>query len=308
MAIPRLDPVPAGAPRPRVSVVMPTYKRPHLIRETLLTVVNQTFPGMEILVKADGTEDGTEAEVRHVGDPRIRFSRSPVRLGMPGILNSVVAETRGELVLILHDHDLYHPRLAGELVRRLDAHPAALYAHAAVQIVDGNGRVTRSYLNAFPEVTPGPEWARFMLSRFDCPVCACSMVRRDALERHGLFDPEYGFLADIELWLRLSMQGDVAYVPEILMSLREREAGHEYKKIKWDAVDSVVRIHRRYTPAVLPGWRSAAWLALRTERLLIESYLASMKQTRFARAARREGKEFLRRVGGPLSHLVAAVL
>lgn len=308
MAIPRLDPVPAGAPRPRVSVVMPTYKRPHLIRETLLTVVNQTFPGMEILVKADGTEDGTEAKVLSLGDPRVRFSRSPVRLGMPGILNSVIAETRGEFVLVLHDHDLYHPRLAEEMVRRLDAHPSAFYAHTAVEMIDAGGRVTRRYLNAYPEVTAGREWARFMLSRYDCPVCACSLVRRSAYERHGLYDPDFGFVADIDLWLRLSLRGDVAYVPEVLISLREREPGHEYRKINWTAVDALLRMHRKHCSLVLPGWKNSMRLALRTERFLIVSYLACLKRSRFAGAARREGKEFLRRKGGVLSRLTAAIL
>ena len=55
-----------------------------------------------------------------------------------------------------------------------------------------------------------------------CPVCALTLVRREAHESYGLYDASYGFISDVEMWMRLSMRGDVAYIDKPLIDVRER--------------------------------------------------------------------------------------
>ena len=94
---------------------------------------------------------------------------------------------------------------------------------ARIDVVRQDGSYVCSHVGDWPELTPGYSWLKVMLNSLHCPVCALTLVRREAHEKCGLYDPAGGFIADVEMWMRLSGQGDVAYVAEPLIAVRERE-------------------------------------------------------------------------------------
>lgn len=228
---------------------MPTYRRPHQIGSSIRSLLMQTWTSFELLVRDDGAgNDGTAAAVSAAadGDWRVRYHRNMQRLGIPGNLNRGILESQGEFIAVCHDHDLYKPSFLAEMVGTLIRHPTALFVHCAIDVITQGGVYTRSLIGDWPEVSPGSSWIRFMLSRLHCPVCALTVVRRDAHDRYGLYDPSYGFIADIEMWMRLALHGDVAYVCQPLIQVREREADHGAAANGASLVYIVARIHRRY--------------------------------------------------------------
>ena len=124
----------------------------------------------------------------------------------------------------------------------------ALFVHCAVDVITQSGNYVRSHVGRWPELTPGWPWLKFMLSSFHCPVCALTVVRREAHEQYGLYDPSYGFVADVEMWMRLSRHGDVAYVREPLVQIRERDRRHEAVEDGICMIGTIARIHRSYVP------------------------------------------------------------
>jgi glycosyltransferase involved in cell wall biosynthesis len=299
---------PAGR-RPRVSIVMPTFRRAGVIADTIRSLLDQTYTDFELLVRDDDGEDGTGDIVRGLGDPRVRYHRNPQRLRMPGNLNSGIRETVGELVLVCHDHDLYAPTLVARMVEVLDANPSALFVHCGAVGIDESGRTVENWVQELPELTAGERWVHRMLENFASPVTANSMVRRSAHEQHGLYDPDYGFVADVELWMRLSRRGDVAYVAEPLLRLRAREADHEFTGASWPLIDLLLRIQRRYHREVFHGWYGAwrrARLWWRTESLLLRRYLGSI--VRREHDSRAEGRRCLRASGTVFARLTGWAL
>jgi glycosyltransferase involved in cell wall biosynthesis len=256
---------------------MPTYRRAHLIGESIGSLLRQRFADFELLVQDDASPDDTGAVVAGLHDPRIRYTRNPVNLGMPGNLNAGIRRTRGIHVLVCHDHDLYAPELVGEMVALLEASPAIAYVHSAVQVIDQSGVVQRAFVGPYARVTPGRAWAALMLSRFDSPVCADSMVPRHRYERAGLYDERFGFVSDVEMWIRLALHGDVGYLARPLIGVREREPGHMYFERRWEILDTIVQIlrhhHRRVHRA---AWRSLQ-LRARIEAHLLRTLLSTVK-------------------------------
>lgn len=308
MAKPALSPIDPSIPRPRVSVVMPTCGRARVIGQTLDTVVSQSFADLEILVKSDGEDRATEAVVRGIGDPRIRYTRTKDRLRMPGILNSLIAEARGHYVLVLHDHDLYDSRLVEKMAAVLDANPRAAYVHTAVKAIDAAGAVVATYAGNYAAVTPGLRWLAHMLSRFDSPVCALTMVPRRVYEQFGLYDPDYGFISDVEMWMRLACGGDVAYISEPLIACRVREEDHEYALVNWETVDASLRIHEAYEAKIAQAGLQRARSRLRNELFLATQLLAVLKQSRGELPARVRAREFLRARGGLFTRNLARLI
>src|SRR5262249_7624821 len=65
-------------------------------------------------------------------------------------------------------------------------------------------------------------------------------------EEFGLYDPSCGFISDVEMWMRLSSHGDVAYVREPLIQVREREENHIETKNGSHNIRLAAEIHRRF--------------------------------------------------------------
>lgn len=278
----RLAPVKTqGGRRPRVSIVMPTFRRAAQIGKTLATLLSQTFSDFELLVRDDGSaEDGTEQAVLQAtnGDPRVRYHRNPENLRMPQNLNKGIQETVGEYIAVCHDHDLFDPTYLATLVALLDDHPSALFAHCGIGVVDQQNRPTNvQHIGKWPELQSGQRWLTFMLQSFSCPVCALALVRRSAHERYGMYNPIYGFISDVELWMRLCEQGDVAYAASPLVLVRERELHHDASVNPWPIHARTFSIHRRYTERTFHGaygWYRTARLNLKAD-IIIASEVAS---------------------------------
>lgn len=300
-------------PRPRVSVIMPTYRRAHLIGLTIDSILGQSYRDFELLVRDDGKEgDGTEEAVLRAanGDPRVRYHRNPKNLGMPGNLNGGIEASTGELIAVCHDHDLFAPTYLERLVALLDRYPAALFAHCGIEIVDQEGKPTGDrHVGPWAPLTPGRAWLSVMLRGFSCPVCALTLVRREAHERYGLYHPAYGFIADVEMWMRLSEEGDVAFAAEPLVRVRTREDDHAVAADPWPVLAIAFAIHRRYIPRRYTGIEGALRrleLDVRADMTVARELASRLRRgqpVRFGKAAAR-----MREGAGPVGRALAALL
>lgn len=304
---PPMPPVPPGTSRPRVSIVLPTRKRPESLARMIRGILDQTFTDFDLHVREDGADDFATADVvRGFHDPRLRYTRSEQRLGIPGVVNALLQEATGEFVMQLHDHDEVQPGWVAACVAALENAPEALYAFGAHEVRDQGGARVATVNRHDPPYTPGPAWLDVLLGSTECPVFACGLVRRSAYERAGLLDPDYGFVADVELWFRLATLGGVAYVDQPLIAFTEREADHEYHGVNWRWVDAIARIHRRYAKR-RGGWgkRLAHWRML--ERYLVGAYLIARADPRTTAEARAAARHEARRIGGLPTRLVTVL-
>jgi len=215
-----------------------------------------TFVDFELLVRDDGNgTDGTSQAVIEAagGDVRVRYHRNREPLRMPGNLNAGIQKSRGEVIAVCHDHDLYKPNFLARLLEALDLHESALFVHCAVDVVRQDGSYVCSHVGDWSELTQGDSWLKVMLSSFHCPVCALTVVRREAHEKYGLYDPQYGFVSDVEMWMRLSQHGDVVFVAAPLIQVRQREPDHVASSNWATLLRTTSAIHRRYLPHAYSG-------------------------------------------------------
>ena len=245
--------IPSLSPRtskgPEVTIVMPTYRRPHAIGRTIKTLLEGTWENFELLVRDDGDGvDGTREAVAEAanGDGRVAYHHNWQNLKMPGNLNEGIKASRGDFIAVCHDHDLYEPGFIETMVITLRRNPTALFVHCAIETIPPDGTPAQTHIGDWGELTLGADWLKIMLRSLNCPVCALTVVRREAHERYGLYDLSCGFIADVEMWMRLSSYGDVAYVRQPLIRVAEREENHieTANTTRW--IKMAARIHRRY--------------------------------------------------------------
>jgi glycosyltransferase involved in cell wall biosynthesis len=189
---------------PRISVVIPTYRRPELLGRCLRAVLHQTLDpeAFEVIVVDDGHDDETQATVQAMQPPRgmpvLRYLRPEHGRGPAVARNAGGRAARGALVAFTDDDTIAHPRWLeeGELAV---AHRVAVC-----------GRVVVPPMQEPPTdhelMTRGLEGAEF--------VTANAFVWRDALVRVGGFDERFkrAWREDSDLQFRLAQLGVVTRV------------------------------------------------------------------------------------------------
>ena len=92
----------------KVSVIMPAYNSEVYIRESIDSVLAQSFTDFELIVVDDGSTDTTAAIVESYTDSRIRLIRQPNR-GVSEARNTGIEAARGQYITFLDSDDLYYP-------------------------------------------------------------------------------------------------------------------------------------------------------------------------------------------------------
>jgi glycosyltransferase involved in cell wall biosynthesis len=115
-------------PGPFFTIGVTTYARPELLRQTLRSVLEQTFADFEVIVGNDYPEPLTAADLG-ISDGRVRIINHPHNLGEVANMNSLLAQASGRYFTWLADDDLLRPnhlQVVHDLVLRND-HPDALF-------------------------------------------------------------------------------------------------------------------------------------------------------------------------------------
>ena len=250
----------AVAQQPRWSVMIPTYEPdPVLFKKALHSVLAQALPAeeMEIQVVDDAsTGVDLEALVREIAGDRVTVWRQPQNLGFIGNWNTCVDRARGRWIHLLHQDDLVLPRFY-ELLGAADEaggspeapRPALAFCRHAH--IDGTGKPVRvSDLEREDAGIVADFVAR--IAAMQVIQFASVVVRRDAYEAVGGFDPRAGGAADWEMWVRLAARFPVWYEPEALACYR-LHAGSASTRLAADARDtadmgSAIALAARHLP------------------------------------------------------------
>lgn len=94
-----------------VSIITPAYRVQAVVRETIDSVIQQTYPKWEMLIADDCSPDGTAAVIAAAAtdDPRVRLIRCEVNGGPAAARNAALGQARGRWIAFLDSDDLWLP-------------------------------------------------------------------------------------------------------------------------------------------------------------------------------------------------------
>jgi len=272
---------------PKVSVVIPTRNRAHLLKRALESVFRQSYENMEVVVLDDCSEDDTPQVISSF---RERYSNLRAFREASGsitkAIQNVTKKAEGKYIARLDDDDFWSdPEKTAVQAAFLEKHPDYVAVGGGVIRVDSRGQERARYL--LPETDR--DIRRVMLWYIPMPGVV-SMYRRSALEEVGGFDVAVIYANDWDIVARLGTVGK-------LYNFRRYLATYTKEDVRWSPATArrlesaaflVRRRHRAHYPgfwegclfgAVLylstfvPFWRvwrpfaSRAWNSLRTKFL-----------------------------------------
>jgi glycosyltransferase involved in cell wall biosynthesis len=215
---------------PPLTVVIPVYNGENFLRETLESVLAQSYPAVEVTVVNDGSTDRTLSVANEFGD-RIRILDRE-NAGVSASRNAGISAAGTEWVALMDHDDLWESEHLANLARAIARRPEAEVCYSG-----GRELNLDSATGVFHpgEVMPFPSEAELprMLMERCAFIPSATAVRRSAVLAAGGFDSRYVNLQDWELWLRLFYRGaKFIHTPEPTLLYRVHPASRTHKALQ----------------------------------------------------------------------------
>lgn len=160
---------------PWITTIIPTYKRPALLKRALSSVVNQTYPHLRILVCDNASGDETESIVREFAskDSRVIYHQHPENIGMMGNYLFGLSQVQTPLFSILSDDDVLFPWFYETLLEAHSKFPDAVFYAGSTIIMSPKGEVVRVPLELWNKegYFPAGEALSEMINKYPVPTC-----------------------------------------------------------------------------------------------------------------------------------------
>ena len=232
-----------------VSICIPTYNGEQYLKQTLDSVVNQTYRNIEIIVTDDISNDDTEKIVRSYCDDRIKFFINNKRKGLAGNWNEAVKKSSGEFIKILCQDDLLMPDAIEKQVNALNSSDAAcVIGNTTVINSDGKTIFVREYFNKSTSIDGLKYAKRSLLGRNIYSEPGNIMYRSECIDKYGMYDSNLKYTPDWDFALRISVNEKIFCLKDIIFCFRvsdTSETSRLYREQMRELIDDTDELMRK---------------------------------------------------------------
>lgn len=166
----------------KVSVILPVYNAESTIKQALISIVNQSYSNLEIIVVNDGSDDNTEIVVMSVADPRIIYVKNSKNEGLIYTLNRGLSIATGDYIARMDADDISLPDRLEKQVFFLDNNKDYVIVGGQIELFGSIDKSNRAYV-----LPCNDEDIRAGLLYF-CPFYHPTVVfRKEIISVHNLF-------------------------------------------------------------------------------------------------------------------------
>lgn len=201
---------------PLVSVVIPVYEQPDLLREALRSVSNQTMTDYEVIVVDDASNTDLQPVIDEC-DIDVRLLVHEENKGGATARNTGIEVASGQYVAFLDADDTWREAKLEKQVAVFEAEDTDVgLVYTGFVQYETDGREWRQYPEASGDIYVAE------LERDRIHPTSTVMVRKSVFEEADTFDSSLPSRQDYDLWIRISEHYEVGYVDEILVDKREQ--------------------------------------------------------------------------------------
>jgi glycosyltransferase involved in cell wall biosynthesis len=218
---------------PRISVIMPVYNCSSYLRESVGSILAQTFSDFELIAVDDGSSDDSWEILQTITDKRVRTICGHLNCGAARARNQAVEHADGEYLAFLDADDLASPARFATQIAALDSKPSIDILTSRVAVTDSTGVIHRG------EVFRSVDIGALLLFK-NCIVQSSVLMRRACWQSYrSEFEPA----EDYDLWARLAPGHRFSSLNDILVTYRRHERGvsHLFPEKMKRAVQMILR-------------------------------------------------------------------
>ena len=232
---------------PQISIIIPAYNAERTIVETIQSVWQQTYQDFEIIVINDGSTDRTVELLQTIEDNRLKIF-SYENGGLPVARNRGMIRATGKFIAFLDADDLWTADKLELQLKALQQNPKAGVAYSWTCFMDVDEQGKPAFFLPSPQYSfTGDVYQNLLVSDF-IHSGSNTLIRREALDTAGEFDPRLKSCEDWDYWLRLAAKWHFVVVPKYHVLYR-RTPGAMSSKVEVMKEASLISIEKAYQAA-----------------------------------------------------------
>jgi len=190
----------------KVSICVPTYNRKDYLKETIESILAQTYKDYEIVIVDDGSTDGTEDMIKQLGVPVTYHWQE--NGGDAAARNKLIELARGQYISFIDSDDLLFPDAIERLVEVMETETEDVVAYGSYVRIDQDGKV---YGKCKRKLYSG-NITKHLFQTIIVHSCG-SIFPKKILENTVAFDTSLKVCSDYDLWLFLSTKYKFVALP-----------------------------------------------------------------------------------------------
>ena len=201
---------------PKVSVVMTVYNGEKYLKESIASILNQTFENFDFIIVNDGSTDKTLDLLKSYQDGKIKIINQNNQ-GPPAAANNGIKASTAEYIARLDADDIASPERLDEQIKFLDHNKNCILVGGYMEYMTEEGEVI--YLNKMPL---SYDEIKIIIKNGECPFLHSSVAFRKATAiKCGLYNPNLFYFHDPDLYRKLAKEeGEMVNLPICLGKLR----------------------------------------------------------------------------------------
>ncbi len=198
---------------PKISVILPCYNAEEYLRESIDSILNQSFSDFELIIINDGSTDSTFQIISEYKDDRIILILNETNLGLIRTLNIGISKSRGELVARMDADDISRPERFQKQLEYLLKHPKVGVCGTWMHMIHNQTIYKQRYLLS--------DQIKSVLLFANPIVHPSVMFRKSIFENENeIYNSNYPHAEDYALWVSLIEKTEFAIIDEPLFEYR----------------------------------------------------------------------------------------
>ena len=198
---------------PLVTVLIPVYNAGEYLKESIESILAQTYEDFELIIINDGSTDSSQQVIDLFNDHRIISKTNPSNIGLVGTLNKGIDLAKGKYIVRMDQDDISTPDRLVEQVQFMESNPEIGLAGTLLETI-GNRNEKVNFLCSDEEI-------RFRLLFSTYIRHPSVIIRKKVLDDYHLkYRPEFPHVEDHDLWVRMAEHCQLAIMPKVLLKYR----------------------------------------------------------------------------------------
>lgn len=200
----------------KITVVLPVYNGSKYLKETIESVLNQTFTDFDFLIINDVSTDNSEEVILSFTDPRIKYCLNQKNLGSIGAPVKGMNMSLTEYIARIDQDDIWLPTKLEKQIQRLDADPRIGICGTSIELFGD-----REGVKIFPVTN---EYLKVGFLFFCCMSHPSVVFRKSFLDETGvMYNEAYRLADDYKMWVDCIDLTEIYNIPEPLVRYRQHE-------------------------------------------------------------------------------------
>jgi len=203
---------------------MPVFNGEKYLRESIQSILDQTFTDFEFIIIDDGSTDTSLQTIQGFTDKRIQIIRNSSNLGTPASLNRGIKISKGQYIARMDADDISLPKRLEKPYNFMERNLNIGIVGTGYDLINESGGSMGTYI--YPNNPVAIHWKLLAGPVFPHPTV---MMRKKILIENNLFyNEEYFVTQDYELWCRMIQFTEGSNLPQALIQYRH----HDQSKTK----------------------------------------------------------------------------